>query len=216
MKRSKSKKHDDDPPRDDAAPAEAPQPGADEPADAAPASSLKEQLEAAVAERDSNRDSWLRTQAELENYRKRVQREVDEFRQYQSLPLARDLLPALDNLRRAIQAAEQSQNVDELVAGVRMVAQQFDEALARNGVTPIESVGKPFDPNLHQALQQVPSAEHPPLTVLQEVERGYVLNDRVVRPSCVIVSQAPPPPPAENAAHSAPEGDNPAAGPADS
>ena len=154
--------------------------------------SLQEQLEAALAERDANRDSWLRAQAELENYRKRVQREAEELRQYQALPLSRDLLPALDNLRRAIQAAEKSPNVEELVTGVRLVARQFDEALARHGITLIDAVGKPFDPNLHQALQQVPSAEHPPLTVLAEVERGYLLKERVVRPSCVIVSQAPP------------------------
>lgn len=159
--------------------------------------SLKEQLEAALAERDANRDGWLRAQAELENYRRRVQREAEEMRQYQSLPLARDLLPALDNLQRALQAAENSKNVADLVEGVKMVAKQFDDALARHGIKPIDAAGKPFDPNLHQAIQQFPSAEHPPMTVLNEVERGFTLKDRVVRPSTVIVSQAPPNPAGE-------------------
>ncbi len=154
--------------------------------------SLKEQLEAALAERDANRDSWLRTQAELENYRKRVQREADETRQYQAMNLSRDLIPVLDNLRRALAAAEKAPNVEELVRGVQMVERQFEDALGRHGVKPIEAIGKPFDPNLHQALQQLPSAEHPPMTVLNELERGYILKDRVVRPSSVIVSQAPP------------------------
>lgn len=154
--------------------------------------SYKEQIEAAVAERDANRDNWLRAQAELENYRRRVQKEIEEVRQYQSLPLARDLLPALDNLHRAIQAGETSQNISELVEGVRMVAKQVDDSLAKHNIKPIDAAGKPFDPNLHQAIQQVSSAEHPPMTVLNEVERGYVLKDRVVRPSIVIVSQSPP------------------------
>ncbi|MGE3314233.1 MAG: nucleotide exchange factor GrpE [Planctomycetaceae bacterium] len=154
--------------------------------------SLKEQLEATAAERDANRDNWLRAQAELENYRRRAQREAEEMRQYQSLPLARDLLPALDNLHRALAAAETSQNVADLVEGIRMVAKQCDDALGKHGIKPIDAAGKPFDPNLHQAIQQLPSAEHPPMTVLNEVERGYVLKDRVVRPSVVIVSQGPP------------------------
>jgi molecular chaperone GrpE len=167
-------------------------PGSNEATEKVRELSVKEQLEAALAERDANRDSWLRAQAELENYRKRVQREAEEMRQYQALPLSRDLLPVLDNLRRALQAAERSPNIQELVDGVRLVTKQFEDALAKHGLTPIDAAGKPFDPNLHQALQQIPSAEHPPMTVLSELERGYVLKDRVVRPTSVIVSQAPP------------------------
>ena len=161
--------------------------------------SLREQLEAARAERDTNYDLYLRTQAELQNYRRRVQRESEEFRQYQALPLARDLLPALDNLHRALAAAETSKNIDELVKGVSMVAKQIENALSRHQVVAIEAAGKPFDPNLHQALQHVPSAEHPPMTVVQEVERGFTLKDRVVRPATVIVAK-PPANPNEEAA----------------
>jgi molecular chaperone GrpE len=153
--------------------------------------SLREQLEAARAERDANYDLYLRAQAELQNYRKRVQRESEELRQYQALPLARDLLPALDNLHRTLAAAETSKNIDELVKGVSMVAKQIESALSRHQVVAIEAEGKPFDPNLHHALQHVPSAEHPPMTVVQEVERGFTLKDRVVRPATVIVAKPP-------------------------
>jgi molecular chaperone GrpE len=153
--------------------------------------SLMDQLEAARAERDANYNLYLRAQAELQNYRKRVQKEAEEMRQYQALPVARDLLPALDNLHRALAAAEGSGNVKDLVNGVRLVAKQIEAALGRHDVVPIESAGKPFDPNLHQAIQQVETHEHPPMTVVQEVERGFTLKDRVVRPATVIVSTPP-------------------------
>jgi molecular chaperone GrpE len=156
--------------------------------------SLRDQLDAARAERDTNYDLYLRAQAELQNYRRRAQREADEQRLYQALPLARDLLPALDNLHRALDVAEKSKNVDELVKGVRLVAKQIEDALGRHHVVAIDATGKPFDPNVHQAIQQVPSAEHPPMSVVQEVERGFTLKDRVVRPATVIVATAPPQP----------------------
>jgi molecular chaperone GrpE len=154
--------------------------------------SLLDQLEAARAERDSNRDLYLRAQAELQNYRKRAQREAEEMRQYQALPIARDLLPAFDNLHRALAAAEASGSVEDLVNGVRLVAKQIEATLGRHEIVPIEAgAGKPFDPNLHHAVQKVPTAEHPPMTVVQEVERGFTLKDRVVRPATVIVSSPP-------------------------
>lgn len=151
--------------------------------------SLRDQLEAARAERDANRDNWLRAQADLENYRKRVQREMDEASRYRVLPLARDVLPVLDNLRRALTAAEEGGDTAGLVEGVRLVVKQFEDVLARHSVTPIAAVGQPFDPNLHEALQQVPSRDHPPMTVLEEFQRGYRLHDRVLRPSQVVVSR---------------------------
>lgn len=176
----------------------APQPeSTDEPTGNAENPSLKEHLEAALAERDELRNKWLRTEAELDNYRKRVQREIEDLRKYQALPLARELLPGLDNLHRALAAAETSKNVEDLLQGVKMVAQQFEDILNRHAVQPIEAAGQPFDPNLHEALQQVPSADHPPMTVLQELERGFTLHDRVVRPSKVIVSSGPPESPAD-------------------
>ena len=154
------------------------------------ATSLEQQLAAALAERDANYERFLRAQAEFDNYRKRVQRDLDEERKFAPLPIVRDLLPSLDNLRRAVDAARPVAEASILVQGIDLVLQQIEQTLDRYGVTPIPSVGQPFDPHLHEALTQLPSKEHPPMTVLQELERGYKLHDRVVRPGKVIVSKS--------------------------
>jgi molecular chaperone GrpE len=145
-------------------------------------------LQAAQEERDANLQKWLLAVADFENYRRRMQKELEQERRYAALPLARDLLPALDNLHRALESAKTTQDAGKLVEGIQMVSKQFDDILARHQVVPIASVGQPFDPNVHQAIQQVPSPDKPPMTVLTECERGYALHDRVVRPSTVIVS----------------------------
>lgn len=150
--------------------------------------SLEAQLEAAIAERDANYTNWLRAKADLDNYRKRSQKEAEEDRLYRALPLVRDLLPGLDNLQRAVTAASTGGDAHDLVEGVKLVLKQFEGVLSSHSIQPIESVGQPFDPNLHAAVQQVPSPDHPPMTVVQELEKGYRLHDRVVRPSQVIVS----------------------------
>ncbi|MCA9080256.1 MAG: nucleotide exchange factor GrpE [Planctomycetaceae bacterium] len=158
---------------------------------------LEEQLQQAIAEKCENWDRFLRSQAELENYRKRTQRERDEERRYAALPVVRDLIGVLDNLQRAVDACRQtSPEADSpaggLLQGVEMVLAQTEEVLGRHGVKTIAALGQPFDPQYHEALQQVPTDEHPPMTVINEYERGYSLHDRVVRPSKVIVSVAPP------------------------
>jgi molecular chaperone GrpE len=155
---------------------------------------MKQQLEQALAERDANLAHWQRSQAEFENYRKRSVKEQEQERLYRNLAMVRDFLPVLDNLQRAVGTAKAGSEPSPLLQGVQMVVQQFTDALARHSVVPIQAVGKPFDPNLHEAIQQFPSAEHPPMTVLQDVEQGYTLHDRIVRPSKVIVSMAPPQP----------------------
>lgn len=137
-------------------------------------------------------DQLLRGQAELENFRRRSHRELADVRKYQSLPVVRDLLPGLDNLNRAVQSAEQTGDVTTLLEGIRMVAQQIQDVLKAHATQQIEAEGQPFDPNLHEALSQVPTSECPPMTVIQVVETGYVMHDRVVRPAKVIVSCAPP------------------------
>lgn len=147
---------------------------------------------AATPDQDTTHyQNWLRAQADLENYRKRMQKEMAEERVYATLPLVRDVLPALDNLHRAVEAANQATDAKKLLEGVKMVLKQFDDILSRHGIVALDAVGKPFDPHLHQAIQQVPTADKPSMTVLAECERGYTLKDRVVRPSTVIVS-APP------------------------
>jgi len=153
---------------------------------------LREQLEAAQAERDEHREKWLRAEAELDNFRKRTRKEFEELRKFQALELARDILPALDNLERAVAAGEAAGNVEDLLQGIRMVSQQFRAILGRHAIEPIHAAGEPFDPNLHEAVQQIPTDEHPPMTVLEELELGYKIQDRVIRPSKVVVAVAPP------------------------
>lgn len=153
--------------------------------------SLEERLEAVKAERDDYQDKWARARADLENYRKRILKEMEEDRKYAPLSLLRGLLPALDGLDRALRSAKQTKNSQELIAGIELVVKQFEAALANVGVQTVAAVGQPFDPNLHEAIQQQPSADYPPMTVVDDVERGYLLHDRVVRPSKVIVSSAP-------------------------
>lgn len=146
---------------------------------------LRQELHAA-------QDRALRSQAELENYRKRMRREMDDERRYAQLPLLKDLLPVIDNIGRALQSAEKNPDGTGLLEGVKLVAQQLDGVLARHHCTSIEALDKPFDPHLHQAVLQQPSAEHPAGTVLTVTQEGYQLHDRVLRPAQVIVSAAPP------------------------
>jgi len=137
-------------------------------------------------------DRLLRTQAELENFRRRTQKEAIDAIKYQALPIIRDFLPGVDNQNRAIDAAEQTGDTQTLIDGIKMVAQQFKDALKAHSAELIDPLGDAFDPNLHEALSQVPSADHDPMTVLQVVEPGYRIHDRVIRPAKVIVTSAPP------------------------
>ena len=161
-------------------------------ADSAETGAEADPLQQALQERDAAHERWLRGQAELDNFRKRMHRERDDERRYREIDLVRDLLPGLDNLRRAVEAAMAAGQKDELSQGVELVLRQFEEILAGHQAQAIEAVGQPFDPNLHEALQQVPTSDYPPMTVVQEVQKGYTLHDRVVRPSQVIVSAAMP------------------------
>jgi molecular chaperone GrpE len=136
------------------------------------------------------RDRELRLHAELENYRKRAARELEERLRYANLGLLRDLLPVLDNVDRAIEAAEKNADAAALREGFKMVHKQLGDALARHHCRPIDALNEPFDPHKHHALMQQPSADHPPHTVLAVTQAGYQLHDRVVRPSQVIVSKA--------------------------
>ncbi|NQV24143.1 MAG: nucleotide exchange factor GrpE [Rhodopirellula sp.] len=150
------------------------------------------ELEKVQAERDQYFDKLQRSIAELENYRRRVQRESELSARYSSLPLIRDLLPAMDNIARTIQAAEQTGKIEDLIQGLQMIVAQVDQVFSSHSAKPIAAVGETFDPNLHEALQQIPTNEHPPMTVLQELERGYMMHDRVIRPTKVLVACAPP------------------------
>ena len=136
----------------------------------------------------------LRTRAELENFRKRMQRDLEQQVKYANMPLMRELLDVVDNLNRALAAANQDESGSDagaLSKGVQMVTEQLVATLGKFGCKAVDSVGTEFDPNIHEAISQMPSEEHPAGTVAQEVAVGYVLHDRVVRPSNVIVSTGP-------------------------
>lgn len=150
-----------------------------------------EELLKVIDEREELRGQFLRTRAEFENYRKRVQREIEEERKYQCGSTVRTLLPGLDNLVRALQAARDGGSLENLVTGIDLVVKQFETLLGNLGVNVIPAHDQAFDPNLHEAIQQIPS-DRPAMTVVQEVQRGYQLHDRVLRPSQVIVSSGPP------------------------
>lgn len=149
---------------------------------------VEQELESLKSKLDEANNLYLRSQAELENFRKRSRRELDDERRYAGLPLIRDLLSVLDNLQRAIEAAEKSEGSSGLLEGVKMVADQLQSVLDQHHCKSIEAIGAAFDPNLHEAIGQLPSDQHPANTVTQETRIGYQLHDRVIRPSQVFVS----------------------------
>lgn len=144
------------------------------------------------AELEEVKDRSLRYQAELDNYRKRAARQIEEERRYACMGLIRDLLPVWDNTIRAIEAAQKTQDIGTLVAGFKMVADHLEQALKRHHCTRIAALHQPFDPHLHEAISQIPSAEYPANTVVAVMQEGFQLHDRVVRPSQVVVSAPPP------------------------
>jgi molecular chaperone GrpE len=150
-----------------------------------------ETLRKQAAERAQYLDLLQRSRAEFENYQKRNQKEREQERRYFQGALILDLLPLFDNFDRAMMAAQQAGEKGPLVDGVRLVQNQFLELLKRNNVSTIDALGKPFDPNLHQAVMQKPSAEVEPNTVIQVLEQGFMNADRVLRPAKVIVSTKP-------------------------
>jgi molecular chaperone GrpE len=150
-----------------------------------PSSDL-EQLRSQAAEAQ---DRYLRSQAELENTRRRLRREMDEERRYAELSLLSDLLPVIDNIDRAIEAAEKNADAATLLAGFKMVGQQLNNVMEKHHCKPIKAEGESFDPAVHEAIMQQPNNEHPDNTVVAVGQTGYTLHDRVVRPAQVVVSK---------------------------
>lgn len=133
----------------------------------------------------------LIAQADLENFRKRMRREREDELKYANSPLLSDLLPVVDNLQRGIESAEKTEVANGILDGIKIVEKQLLEAMKKRGCEPIDAQGQPFDPNLHDAILQQPSADVEPGTVLHVAQVGYKLFERVIRPSQVIVSKAP-------------------------
>src|SRR4051794_20290530 len=138
-------------------------------------------------------DRLLRLQAEMQNLRNRTSREIADERKYAALPVMRDLLPVVDNIDRAIEAAEKAGEAENLLAGFRLVKQQLHTLLSRHDCEPIEAENAPFDPHFHQAILQQPSKDVPAGNVMMVTQPGYKMHDRVVRPAQVIVSSGPAP-----------------------
>ena len=139
-------------------------------------------------ELEETKNRLLRAMADLENYRARMNRQMAEERKYASIELLRELLPIWDNIGRALEAVSASHNLDVLVEGVQMVHAQFLEVLKKHHCEKIEAMNQPFDPNFHASVAQFPSAKHPANTVIEEVQAGFRLFDRVVRPSQVVLA----------------------------
>jgi molecular chaperone GrpE len=152
---------------------------------------LEEQLEAAERRAEELNEKHLRALADFENYRRRARQERAEATRSGEATILLEVLPVLDNFGRAVEAAQESNDAAALIAGVKMIHDHLLEALKRKGVRPIEAEGEPFDPTYHDAVGKVETADRPDGTVAVEIQKGYMLGDRVLRPSRVLVAVQP-------------------------
>jgi molecular chaperone GrpE len=146
----------------------------------------------AQAEAVRLKDAWMRTAADFDNFRKRTKRELEEARRNGREDLLRALLPVFDNLGRALQSAQRSTDTKAMADGLAMVQRQFVEALGREGISKVPTVGQAFDPGIHEAIQQLETDEHPAGTVIAEVQPGYMQGERLMRAAMVVVARAKP------------------------
>ena len=153
---------------------------------------LQIRLAAAEADAKQHYDLLLRERAELENFKRRMQREKSESLRFANEPLLRDILPVIDNLERAVEHAKGNEGGQALVEGVELVLRSLLDTIGRHGVRRVLAKGETFDPSQHDAVAQVENAEVAPHTVLDEHQPGYQLHDRLLRPAMVSVSKAPP------------------------
>ncbi len=153
--------------------------------------SLEEQLSAALQESKSNYDHYLRSVAEMENYRRRSLREKEEARKYATASLVEDLLPVLDNFVLGLESARKHPEAKEITEGFNMVYRQIDSILKKNGVEEIHPLREEFDPHRHESTGYQPDDEVPEGRVVRVIRRGYALNDRLLRPAMVVLSGGP-------------------------
>jgi molecular chaperone GrpE len=156
--------------------------------DVVPEGEAPDPIEAIQREKEALQDRLLRTAAEFDNYRKRMDRERRDLSEFASADVLKDLLPILDNFERALQAPA-TPETDALRKGIELIHKQMLDLLKKRGVTPIEALGVDFDPNFHQAVIHEVSAEHREGEVMQELQRGYLLGDRLLRPAMVKVAK---------------------------
>jgi len=165
----------------------APEASAEEPS--AVPDDLEEKLQAAERQAQENHDRFLRVAAELDNFRKRKEREIGDLRKYANQTLLKELLAVVDNLERALAASRETSEPEGLRDGVEMTLKELLKIFEKFGVQPIEALQQPFDPNLHEAVMQESSDAVPANTVVKELQKGYLLRDRLLRPSMVVVSK---------------------------
>jgi molecular chaperone GrpE len=137
---------------------------------------------------DENHQRFLRVQADFDNFRRRTLKEKEELGQYASMKLIGQLLPVVDNFGRAIEAAKSGGDVESFAKGVDMIFRQLEQLLEQEGLKAMDTVGQPFNPEVHQAIMQVESDEHEEGIVVEEIQKGYMLKDKVLRPAMVKVS----------------------------
>lgn len=155
-----------------------------------PLKELEEKVTNKELEAKQTYDRFLRVSAEFENYKKRSAREMIEFRKYANESLITELLTVVDNIERAISTSSSDDQANScIIEGVSLTLKEILKVFDNFGVTPIESLCKTFDPNFHQAVMQEESEEHPDNTVIAELQKGYMIHDRLLRPSMVVVSK---------------------------
>jgi molecular chaperone GrpE len=147
-------------------------------------------LASAEGKAQENYDRLLRLSAEFDNYKKRTSREMREMVKYANEKFVIELLTVVDNLERAIESAPEGSEDEPLLQGVQLTLSEVLKMLERQDVKPVESLGAPFDPNFHQAMMQQEAEDQPPNTVIQEMQKGYTMHDRLIRPAMVVVSKA--------------------------
>ena len=154
---------------------------------------LEERLQAAETQAEEAHDRLLRVMAEFENYKKRMEREMNDYRKFANESLIKEILPIVDNLEKALEISDEQNEkaLGGLREGVNMTLEGLLTGLEKFGVVPIKSLEEPFDPNFHQAVMQEESAEHSDNTVMQELQKGYLIGDRLLRPAMVVVSKNP-------------------------
>lgn len=151
---------------------------------------LRSKLETKTGEAEENYDRLLRVSAEFENFKKRTTREMAELKKYANQSLLRELLPIIDNLDLAIKAASEAADSTDacLLDGVELTRKEILKVFQNFHVEPIDALGKPFDPSFHEAVMREESDEHPENTVVNELQKGYLMHDRLLRPSMVVVA----------------------------
>ncbi|VXA82483.1 heat shock protein [Aeromonas veronii] len=152
---------------------------------------LEAQLETAIQKAAEERERALRTAAEMENLRRRTELDVEKAHKFALEKFANELLPVLDNLERAIELADkENEALKPMIEGVELTLKSMQSGVAKFGLVALDPTNQPFDPNAHQAMSMVPSADVAPNTVIAVMQKGYELNGRVIRPAMVMVSKA--------------------------